>query len=186
MSLAAGCSGAGSGSGLPLPRRRSRPEPVPDPFEDVGCPAATPGRAGRAGLAPAPFRSGPGGVDGFGVFLLFPDAADAAGRADSAGLGASAGLPEADCPAVADGFAAVDGFAGAVGLAEVSLLTADGFAGAAGALGAVPVVAAPGTSVGYRLNRKYCWPRVHTFVVTQYSTSPKAQYSPDRAKNGTM
>src|SRR5215468_5660352 len=32
----------------------------------------------------------------------------------------------------------------------------------------------------------YCWPSVHTFVVTQYRTSPNAQYRPDRAKSGTM
>ena len=36
------------------------------------------------------------------------------------------------------------------------------------------------------MNRTYCWPSVHTLVVTQYRTRPNAQYKPDRAKNGTM
>jgi hypothetical protein len=133
---------------------------VPEPFAEVCFPAAA---AGRADLLPADpvfcgFFLGGWPAGGFRVLL-----ADVAGLAVADGLAAAVGLP------VADGLAAVDGLPEVTDLAEVSLLTGAGLAGAAGAEGAVPPVAdaAPGTGVGYRLNRTYCWPRVHTLVVTQ-------------------
>jgi len=107
---------------------------------------------------------------------------DAAGLAVALGLAVAVGL-------VGAGFAVVAGLPGVTDFAEVSLLTgAAGLAGAAGGAGAAPPVAdaVAGTVVGYRLNSTYCWPRVHTFVVTQYRTRPNAQYRPESAKNGTM
>ena len=157
---------------------------MPEPFGDADCPAAVTGRLGWAGLAladPAPscgfFRGGwPAG--GFGALLPAAGVAvEAAGFAVLDGLVGFAGA----------GFAG-GGFGGATALGVVSLLRTDGLAGAVGAAGAVPAVAAavPGTCGGYLLNSTYCWPSVHTFVVTQYRTNPKAQYRPERAKNGTM
>lgn len=192
------------------PRRRSRPpELLAEPFDDACLPAGAgdlPDRA--AGLVPA--DAVPGGFfpgcwpeAGFCVFLPGAGlAVDAAGLAVAAGLAEPTGLAEAAglaVPlalalasvaagfAVADGLPAVDDLPEVTDLVAVSLLTAVGFAGAVGA-GEPPAVAVavPGTVGGYRLNSTYCWPRVHTFVVTQYRTRPNAQYRPDSAKNGTM
>jgi len=49
---------------------------------------------------------------------------------------------------------------------------------------AVAPAACAGSTVQLR-NMKYCWPSVHRFVVTQYSTSPYCQYRPVSEKNGT-
>ena len=167
------------------PRRRSRPpELLSEPFGDACCPAGVTGLPDRAFLVPADpascgfFRGGwPAG--GFCVLLPGADCAeDVPGFADEV-----AGLAEA--PA---GFAVVVGLPEVTDFVEVSLLTGAVLAGVAGAADAVPpvAVAVAGTVGGYRLNSTYCWPRVHTFVVTQYRTRPNAQYSSERAKNGTM
>ena len=165
------------------PRRRSRPpELLSEPFGDACCPAGVTGLPDRAFLVPADpafcgfFR---GGWPAGGFCVLLPGAGFAD---DVAGLAEAAGLEAA-------GFAVVVGLPEVTDFAEVSLLTGPGLAagGASAADAAPPVaVAVPGTVGGYRLNSTYCWPRVHTFVVTQYRTRPNAQYRPDRAKNGTM
>jgi hypothetical protein len=151
---------------LPRPRRRSRPPELPsEPFGDACFPAEVTGRAERELLVPADpvscgFFRGGWPVGGFCVPL--PGADFEADGADGAGLAEPAGLAAA-------GFAVVLGLPEVTALFAVSLLTGAGLAGAAGAAGAVPPVAdaAPGTVGGYRLNSAYCWPRVHTFVVTQ-------------------
>jgi hypothetical protein len=149
---------------------------VPEPFAGACCPAGAAGRLDRAGLAavdPAPpCGFFPGGWPAGGIGALLP-AAGAAGAvaalAAAAGFAPAAGFALAAGFAEADGFPEAAGFAGATDFVEVSLLITDGFADAAGAAGAVPpaAVAAPGTGVGYRRNRTYCRPRVHTLVVTQ-------------------
>ena len=157
---------------------------MPEPFGDADCPAAVTGRLGWAGLAlldPAPscgFFRGAWPAGGFGPLLPGAEGLPAAVAAEEAGF------------AVVDGLAgfAGGGFGGATALGVVSLLRSDGLAGDSDAAGPVPAAATavPGTCGGYLLNSTYCWPSVHTFVVTQYRTSPKAQYRPERAKNGTM
>ena len=140
-----------------------------EPFGDACCPAGVTGLPDRAFLVPADpascgfFREG-------GFCVLLPGAGladDVAGFA--ACLAEAAGLEAA-------GFAVVAALPEVTDFVEVSLLTGADLAGVAGPADAVPAVAVavPGTFGGYRLNSTYCWPRVHTFVVTQYRTRPNA------------
>ena len=143
-----------------LGRDAAAPGPaLPDPVREL--PDAAFGALGSKSLLVSPDAAF--GALGSKSVLVSPDAAFAV-------LVAVFAVPVFAVPVLAGPVLAVLAFAGPVlapdaGRAELCVTRAVPLAAA------VAPAAGTGSVVQFR-NMKYCWPSVHTFVATQYSTSP--------------